>query len=460
MATLSEYFDSEARDRLLELERALARDQRPDHEAMHRAVRALRGVAQMAREERVFRAASTLEAASRSLVAGAMDWSDDVAQRVRQTLTDLRSLVERSSDDGELEDRAGATVDRWAAVGIRAGGPAASVADYASGAFRDFAAREVAAIAEALDSGVQQLGAEPMDREPLRTILRRQRALLGATRLDEIPVVAEILRAVEDLTRVIAKLDVGVKEEWLDIYRVAREGLRASVEPLQQNRDPQPTNSLSRLRHMREELLERYGTGEAVSSAHESGGLVQAAPMDEEPEPVALTQAPAEPTPEPEQDPPVSGVHGDEEPPEEVLLLEDALPDAADADAAATGADSAEPAGEEEEGEEEEEGLDLLAAATGAMQRAAAMAAPAAAAVAAVAEGVAEAVSDAADNASGAAESPEEVAVPIEDLCFRGDAAVARAQELRGIIDRVAGHDPQARDAVEELYDLIRLARA
>jgi hypothetical protein len=119
-----------------------------------------------------------------------------------------------------------------------------------------------------------------MDREPLKMILRRQRALLGAARLEEIPVVAEILRAVDDLTRVIAKLDIGVKREWLDIYRIAREGLRATIQPLQQDQDPKPSHALSRLRHMREELLERYGAGEVVSAAHESAGLTQPTKLD------------------------------------------------------------------------------------------------------------------------------------------------------------------------------------
>ena len=46
----------------------------------------------------------------------------------------------------------------------------------------------------------------------------------------------------------IAKLDVGVKQEWLDIYRVAREGLRAAIEPLRADVDPPPTHALARLR--------------------------------------------------------------------------------------------------------------------------------------------------------------------------------------------------------------------
>jgi hypothetical protein len=95
--------------------------------------------------------------------------------------------------------------------------------------------------------------------------------------LEEIPVVAEILHAVEDLTRVIAKLDVGVKQEWFDIYRVAREGLATAIPALQDDRDPPASSALARLRHLRTELLARYGTGETVNpSAGPGEGLAPA----------------------------------------------------------------------------------------------------------------------------------------------------------------------------------------
>src|SRR5690606_33869162 len=97
----------------------------------------------------------------------------------------------------------------------------------------------------------------------------------------------EILRAIEDLTRVIAKLDVGVKQEWLDVFRVARDGLASAIEPLRSDQDPTATHSLARLRHLRAELLARYGTGEAVSAAGENPELVQAQPAAPAPAPPA-----------------------------------------------------------------------------------------------------------------------------------------------------------------------------
>jgi chemotaxis protein histidine kinase CheA len=253
--------------------------------------------------------------------------------------------------------------------------------------FRSFAAAEVEGIADALDKGVQALSDNPMDREALKAILRRQRALLGAARLDEIPVVAEILRAVEDLTRVIAKLDIGVKREWLDIYRVAREGLKAATEPLRANENPQPSHPLSRLRHMRAELLERYGTGEAVSAAGgPEQGLVQAKSMTEAPVDAGATVMPRDASAAPQ-------------------------PPSAQAPAASAAASAQAPT---------------------------------------------PAPSSAAQANAAASELP---IVDIVSLQYRGSEALRRALELRATVEAIAADDIDARDAVEELFDLIRLAQ-
>ncbi|HEX6694870.1 MAG TPA: hypothetical protein VF035_09260 [Longimicrobiales bacterium] len=285
MATLTEFFDAEAKryiERLTELVAAPS----PDAGEVYRNARGLRGSAQMAREDRVYRSALALEAGARALLQGALAWSSSVTDRVRESVAEIDALVKGTgNEDPELDTLTARSVQGWENVGVAvpdaAGGGAANTsARDAVQEFRAFAAAEVEGITEALDLGIQALSDNCMDREALKSILRRQRALLGAARLDEIPVVAELLRAVEDLSRVIAKLDVGVKREWLDIYRVAREGLKATIDPLRSNEDPESNHSLARLRHMRAELIERYGSGEAVSTAGgPEQGLVQAQPV-------------------------------------------------------------------------------------------------------------------------------------------------------------------------------------
>jgi hypothetical protein len=101
---------------------------------------------------------------------------------------------------------------------------------------------------------------------------------------------------------------------------------------------------------------------------------------------------------------------------------------------------------------------------------------PAATLAAGVAMQVAGAVSSAVSGAAEAVRAPadddadvddaadDDVAsdddvVPIEDLVYTGDAALDRVLELRTVLERVAGDDPEARAAVEELVDLVRLAR-
>lgn len=281
MPTLSEYFETEARTYLARL-RELVGEAPPDAEALHRTARALRGSAQMAREDRVYRAGLALESAARAVAAASLSWTDELLGSARAAVDDLRALVERAEPDSALDSRLSGSLERWQSAGVELPAPALGQAretrvNSESMEFRTYAAQEVEGVADALDQGVRDLSADPMNREALKAILRRQRALLGAARLDDIPVVAEILRAVEDLTRVIAKLDIGVKQEWLDIYRVAREGLKGTIEPLRADQDPPPTHALARLRHLRAELMERYGAGEAVSAAAgHAEGLAQA----------------------------------------------------------------------------------------------------------------------------------------------------------------------------------------
>jgi chemotaxis protein histidine kinase CheA len=354
MPTLNQYFEAETRDLLGQLQREL-QSTAPDTSLLHRAARAVRGTAQMARADRLQRAAVAFETALRDLAGERVAWSAEFAQRARDSVEDLFDMLRLSHDDPAQDDLLTSILERWHDTGPA---PVQAAAESAPdmGDFRRFAAREIGAIASALDVALHQLAATPMDREPLKVVLRRQRALLGSARLDSIPVVAEILRAVEDLTRVVAKLDVGVKQEWLDIYRVARDGLRAAVEPLERDEDPPSSHAVSRLRHIRTELLERYGAAESASF----------------------------------QEPAVDSPVGDEA----VLELSD---DQIVADGAASGLE--EPA------------------------------------------------------AAGSA-GP----VAIDQFLYDREAALHRALELRPLIERAVADDVQAREAADELFDLIAIA--
>jgi chemotaxis protein histidine kinase CheA len=293
MPTLRDYFQEESGACLGELE-VLAGSPATAGRDVLRVARALRGTAHMAREERAYRAALILESAARALADGSMAWSDDARDRLRQTVGDLRVLVAGRDGEATLDGREAAVRERWAGSATGNADAAAAPTEDAApepseDAFHAFAAREVAAIASTLADGVDALLADPHDRAPLKAILRRQRPLLGTARLDELSVVAESLRAVEDISRVIARLDVGIKDEWLDVFRSARDIMRAATAALDNGEQPGHTNALSRLRTLHSELLERYG-------AVETGPASAVVPnvMAES------TRPPAESPPEPE----------------------------------------------------------------------------------------------------------------------------------------------------------------
>jgi hypothetical protein len=292
MPTLRDYFQEESGACLGELE-VLAGSPAGAGREVLRVARALRGTAHMAREERAYRAALILESAARSLADGSVAWSDDTRDRLQQTVGDLRVLIAGRDGEATLDGCEAAVRERWAgsargAAATAAGRTEAVAAEPSEDAFHAFAAREVAAIASTLADGVDALLADPHDREPLKAILRRQRPLLGTARLDELSVVAESLRAVEDISRVIARLDVGIKDEWLDVFRSARDIMRAATAALDNGEQPGHTNALSRLRTLHAELLERFGAVETgPASAVVPNVMAEAArpPAESPPEP-------------------------------------------------------------------------------------------------------------------------------------------------------------------------------
>ena len=319
MPTLREYFVSESNTYFAQLTDQLNRfdSARAEPNELLRLTRALRGSAHLAREERVYQAAVALESAARALSSGALTWSSDVSARARETVADLRALAAGENDE-EGDARVKRVQERWRQVGVSVpdaqptGAAQSSERSPATRQFREFAAHEVAGIVSELEASLAQFPQDPRDRDVLKAILRRQRALLGAARLDEVSVVAETLRAIEDLVRLIVKLNVAVKEEWAAVFRAARDVLTGALEPLRQGLDPNVTPALSKLRTLRTELLDRFGedvpvavTGASLAAAT-ARGMAPSAPIAAPapsptpvPPPAAASAAPAAPEPKP-----------------------------------------------------------------------------------------------------------------------------------------------------------------
>ena len=361
MPTVREFFLAEANTYLEKLRDVVqsAGGTVVDAGELHRLARGLRGSAQMARADNVQRAAQVVEFAARSFSAGGAQWNADAQRRMLDTIEDLEVLVQNSEGVRQMEARVAAVSTRWMEGGLPAeaahGGARAGEED-----FRRYAAREVSTLAEHLQAAIDILEERPLDRDPLKAILRHQRALLGSARLEEMPVLTETLQTIDEVTRLIARLNVGVEGEWLEVYRCAREVLAGIAPGLQRGETGAPPGTAaSRLRTARQELLERYGAALQQGAA--------APPPAQQPSPAAPPAPGAAPAPGPAA---------------------------------------------ESEGESE----------------------PAA--------------------------GPDEAGVvAIETLLYRGNDALDRALELRTEIEKEIGSDAAARAVVEELFDLIELAR-
>lgn len=274
-----------------------------------RLARALRGTAHLAGEDALFDVAALLERAARALVAGDISWSTDTHERIERTLVDIEVVLAGSEDAEALQRRVGQTAERWQAIGVGEA-PEAAEERPSTGlddeAFLSFAAAEIDGIVTVLGETIERLGAEPMDRDALRAVLLRQRALLGTARLDDLPAVAETLHAIEDVSGIIAKMGIGIKDEWLEVYRCARTVLEASAGSLARGEDTPHTPALSRLRTYRQELVERYGMPDDGTALLDPG-----LPRPEEPEtpdevaadPWPADRGPVEPEPAPQPEP-------------------------------------------------------------------------------------------------------------------------------------------------------------
>ena len=265
MPTVREFFAREAGDFLDRLDRVVegmdAGSVSPAE--LHRVSRALRGSAQMAREDGIAQVAAALEGLARALADGHVRWTPDLSGRVRDTLRDVRGLLKGESDGTRVKN----AVARLAGVAaaLSRGSPASRPAAVdAERQFREFAARETAAVLAAVESALQAIATNPTDREPLKAVLRRQRALMGAARLPSIPLLAEVLTAIDEITRMVARLDVTVKDEWLEGYRSARDVLGTLASALQRGTEPVLTSALARLRTVRQELNDRHGGEEPM----------------------------------------------------------------------------------------------------------------------------------------------------------------------------------------------------
>ncbi|HEX6588922.1 MAG TPA: Hpt domain-containing protein [Longimicrobiales bacterium] len=467
MPTLREYFLKEAPEYLARLDE-LAASPAPAGEELLRSARSLRGAAQMAREERVRRVASALEVAAREVARGARPWNDDTRQRVRDSVADLRALADAGEGDAAVASRAEQALARWREVGVSpedaAPQPTAGAGAGSDDEMRRYVVSEGRGVIAELERAIPALTRSPMGRDPLKSILRRQRALLGSAGLERYPVVAGALQAVEDATRTIARQNVAVEGDWLALYRQAHASLNESIARIEAGGAADPSSPpFVELSALRDRLI--------AARRDETPFQPPAAPAGDAAELVGFFRT-------------------------EAGKLLDRVERMAGAFAAATDErrtslrhelgealsalrDTSRTFGFEEPARAAEQALGRLAEAAsttllGTVERlreiihaatedpiAGAQPArgPAPARVAAPHAAAAPVAPPIAPAAAAHGPPSDADVVPIESLLYRGDAALRRAHELRAQLERaVPASDRAARESLDELFDLVRLA--
>ena len=114
---LNEYFASEARDYLDQLDHLLGGDDVVDSSRLVRLATAVRGSMDMAGAESIAQLAGRLEQAARSVASSEITWSDELRDAARQTTADLVGLVRNLGSWGPAQDeQVGISLSRWAGL--------------------------------------------------------------------------------------------------------------------------------------------------------------------------------------------------------------------------------------------------------------------------------------------------------------------------------------------------------
>ncbi|MFW6079271.1 MAG: hypothetical protein ACODAE_06605, partial [Gemmatimonadota bacterium] len=389
-------------------------------------------------------------------------------------------------------------IDRWRDVGVepalptvrpterpaqapsgsapRPSGPAAGPPT-ASESFHAFAAREAEGVLAALDAALHELRDRPLDREPLKSILRRQRALLGAAALDSLPALAETLHVVDEVTRLVARRNPAVTGDWLEPYTAARDTLTWAVPRIRAGEsleDGPP--AMTRLRQARDRLVAAHAETTPTEPAPPEPPTQEISPDDvaafrsEAADLLArvrrMTEELATATPDRRK-------ILRRELREVLTALSNNARTFRMSDAAAlalTGRawlEAGDPAALDSLLERLRERLGIEADSPvddeAARQRSASPqpeeskpqeSAPQESAP----EESAPDLASSPVSASRTEPAPPREPVPIEDLVYRGEAALRRALELRPALEAAVEGDPDARERLDELFDLIRLA--
>lgn len=191
----------------------------PDAAALQKVARALRGSATMAKLPTFAELASALESIGRALRQGTLGWDAALQGVITAAVDDLKILVRSARAWSPAEDQW--AMKRMAELAQFIHSPVAPLAPAATTSPAFFAAET-----NNIAAGLELLATRPDDRENALNVLRRVRALRGVAGMRDIPALAEVSEAAETALRPIELREPKLDGPRVNLLRVAGELLR------------------------------------------------------------------------------------------------------------------------------------------------------------------------------------------------------------------------------------------
>ncbi|HEU4451885.1 MAG TPA: hypothetical protein VFR81_02460, partial [Longimicrobium sp.] len=185
----------------------------------------------------------------RALRDGVLQWSDEVRERARRTVDDLRAMVSGHGSGGGDDTRAQEAAARWDGVGAgRARGEQPAAGDHLFAFLR----REIAGVVGEMDRALGALEADPAAKEPLRAVLRRMRPVRGVAGMDTLSPVLEVLEGIEDAAHEVLGRAGAAEGRQLELLAAGRGALAAAGAALERGDAVGDSAELTLFRELRD----------------------------------------------------------------------------------------------------------------------------------------------------------------------------------------------------------------
>jgi len=279
---LLDFFILEGSEHVEQLDALLARAQggAPDAAAFATHARALRGSATMAKLSGIASVAAGLERVARAMRDGRFAWSVGARAAIVAAVDDLKLLIHGVRTWGPAEEqRAAARANELTALapaaGARAGG--------ASTAGDSYLAAQTAEVAD----GLAHIAGAGVHGAAGDAAVARVRALRGVAALNDLPPLAEVVAAADEVVKSLELGQAPPSELQRALLAAAADVLREGAQALHEGRRPDPnSHAVVALTDAAEALLAGSGDGDRVVP------IATLFPSDGQPNPVHTSPNP------------------------------------------------------------------------------------------------------------------------------------------------------------------------